>query len=114
MAVSPSRALIESVERRRQRVGSSLAAKHRAAYGQFFTPAPVASFIAGLLDLSEPGSARLLDPGAGVGSLSAAVVSRWMVERPGDDLHITAFEIDESLAPELESSLEECRGAMAT
>lgn len=50
---------------------------------------------------------RLLDPGAGVGSLTAAFVDRW---RDRDTpLHITAIELDEGLHPSLELTLARCR-----
>ena len=39
--------------------------------GQFFTPAPTARFMADLSEVSGE-DVRLLDPGAGLGSLSAA------------------------------------------
>lgn len=58
--------------------------------------------------MPERGSFRPLDPGAGVGSLSAAVAARVIDERPDLDLHITAFEIDGQLIPHLTNSLEEC------
>ncbi len=50
----------------------------------------------------------MLDPGAGVGSLSAAVVARVVEERPGLDVEITAFELDEELMPHLRGTLEAC------
>jgi adenine-specific DNA-methyltransferase len=99
--------VLERVERRRQAVSAELNAKHRAKFGQFFTPSSAASFLAGLLDLPSSGTFRLLDPGAGVGSLSAAVAARVARERPALSLHITAFELDDQLIPHLTASLEE-------
>lgn len=103
--------LLIDVEQRRQTVSSELSAKHRASLGQFFTPAPAAGFLADLLELPAAGPFRLLDPGAGVGSLSAAVAARVMSERPGLALHITAFEIDPQLTPHLTATLAECAAA---
>jgi adenine-specific DNA-methyltransferase len=105
--------LLEDVEQRRQTVSHELSAKHRASLGQFFTPRATASFLAELFDLPERGSFRLLDPGAGVGSLSAAVVARIIQERPELELHVTAFEVDECLIPHLAASLDECIAAAA-
>src|SRR5438105_282182 len=48
---------------------------HRKQKGQVFTPRPVARFMAGLLT-EIPARFRLLDPGAGVGTLTAAVCER--------------------------------------
>ncbi len=89
-------------------MSTELSAKHRAAFGQFFTPSAAADFLAGLLDLPDQGDFHLLDPGAGVGSLSAAVVARVIEECPAVHLHVTAFEIDAPLIPHLSATLEEC------
>jgi adenine-specific DNA-methyltransferase len=45
---------------------------------------------------------RILDPGAGVGSLGAALLKRLAAERPGTTLHLTAFEVEPDLLPALE------------
>lgn len=100
--------LLRHVEQRRQAVSAELSAKHRSAFGQFFTPASAADFLASLIDLPGTGQLRVLDPGAGVGSLSAAVAARVMEERPGLELHITAFELDDALVGHLTATLEEC------
>lgn len=100
--------LLDRVERRRQTVSAQLNAKHRAALGQFFTPASAAGFLAELLRLPDTGTFRLLDPGAGVGSLAAAVVARAVSERPGLAVHVCAFEVDESLVAPLTESLTDC------
>ena len=103
--------LLENVERRRRAVSSELSEKHRASLGQFFTPPSVEAFLAGLLNLPESGTLRLLDPGAGVGSLSAAVVARLINERPNLALHIVVFEVDEPLLAHLSATLDECVAA---
>ena len=100
--------LLRHVEQRRQAVSAELSAKHRAALGQFFTPASAAGFLASLVELPAAGRLRLLDPGAGVGSLSAAVAARVIEERPGLAVHITAFELDDALIGHLTATLEEC------
>ena len=64
---------MERTEGRRARVSEALDAKHRATWGQFFTPAPVASFLARLIELPATGRLTVLDPGAGTGSLAAAL-----------------------------------------
>ncbi len=58
------------------------------------------------------GTVRILDPGAGVGILSAAVCQR-VLSLPGRrDLEIDAWENDEHLAPFLRRTLEHCRAAL--
>lgn len=100
--------LLDRVEARRREVSGQLSAKQRAKHGQFFTPEPAANFLAGLIQLPKIGAFRLLDPGAGVGSLAAALVARVIDQAPSLDLHVTAFELDEQLLPHLRTTLEEC------
>lgn len=73
-----------------------------------FTPHATALFLADLLDIPRAGSWRLLDPGAGVGSLTAAVVHRTIREAPQTRLHVTVFEIDQRLLPALTATLNDC------
>lgn len=102
-------AMLARAEERRRDVSAQLDPKHRARLGQFFTPPPTAAFLAQLLDLPDTGRFRLLDPGAGIGSLSAAVAARVISERPGLALEITAFELDPALHDPLEATLADCR-----
>ena len=55
-------------------------AGHRKAHGQFFAPPAIARFMA---DLSMPfgSGARIVEPGAGVGALVAALAERVAQER---------------------------------
>ena len=72
----------------------------KAALGQFMTPESVANFMAGLFS-NRAGAVRLLDAGAGVGSLTVAFLNRW----GADDVCATAYEIDERLASYLRETL---------
>lgn len=100
--------LLERTELRRRAVSGALDDAHRSGLGQFFTPRIVADFLASLLVLPEAGRFTVLDPGAGVGSLAAAVVARVLRERPALDLHVVAFEIDPPLIPHLAATLRDC------
>lgn len=95
--------VLADVEARRRRCGDELDPDRRAELGQYFTPSPLADFMANLFDVSA-GPARLLDPGAGVGSLSAAVAARWQRDG-GGPLELTAVEADSSLYAPLASTL---------
>lgn len=83
----------------------------RAELGQYFTPAPIARLLA---DMFEPveGLVRVLDPGAGVGSLSAALAERAADERWQCSLDVTAVEVDDRLVESLEATLSDCCLAM--
>lgn len=89
--------------------------RRRSDLGQYMTPAPIARFIASLFgDVS--GDIRLLDPGAGVGSLTAAFVERISGEKQKPcSVTLTAYEIEPVLTTYLRNTLDEavaqCRRA---
>ena len=96
--------LVAGVEARRVRhapVGGS------GRLGQVFTPMAVASLLAGMFDVPR-GPVRVLDPGAGVGSLTAAVTARGVAEKWTADLDVTAVEVDRRLLEPLGATLEAC------
>lgn len=88
-----------------QQVDSAL----RTRLGQFLTPPPVAAFLASMFEFA-PGPGSLLDPGAGVGSLSAAFADRWVHEKDSP-LSITAVEIDGPCFDPLRETLSEIEQA---
>ena len=84
---------------------------HRAEMGQFFTPPPVARLMASML-AERPKKLTIIDPGAGVGSLSAALiaeVSRWGDQKPLS-ISLAAYEIEPLLVDYLHSAIEEMAG----
>ena len=67
--------ITETADFYRRDTSHRLDAKRRSALGQYMTATPLARFLASLFD--EPrGDICLLDPGAGVGSLTAAFAER--------------------------------------
>lgn len=104
--------LIASTETRRQAALGKLDPSTQAALGQFFTPAKAAALMASMLRLDDlSGTVRVLDPGAGTGSLSAALVDRLHTERPDVAVHVVAVETDPFITPYLRATLEECQAA---
>ncbi len=89
-------------------VAEKLGAQHRARWGQFFTPPAVADFLASLIQLPADGELRVLDPGAGVGSLSAGLVARAIADGPGCAIRLVAFEADPALESVLAETLSDC------
>lgn len=77
--------------------------------GQFFTPTHVADFMASLLR-THYNELSLLDAGAGMGALTAAVVRRLCTaERKPKKITVTAYEVDRTLIENLERTLDRCR-----
>ena len=98
-----------SVETSRREASLRLEARHRVLMGQFLTPASVAMFMARMIECKKP-VVRLLDPGAGLGSLSAAFVAEMCrrEDRP-DAISVTACELDPMLIGYLGSTLKLCK-----
>lgn len=83
--------------------------ERKESLGQFLTPAPVARLMASMPDYGDV-VVRILDPGAGVGSLFAACVAE-LFNRPKrpQEIRVTAYEVDPVLAEYLPETFELCR-----
>lgn len=92
---------VERLEDRRISVTSALDRKQRSALGQFFTPGAVAKYMASLLELPRKGEVKLLDPGAGIGSLTVAVAQH----APKVKISATCYELEERFQQELADTL---------
>src|SRR5437870_4600590 len=69
----------------------------RSELGQFMTAGSVANFMAGLFR-TRRARLRILDPGAGIGTLTAALVERLLNQkRPPSEITATCYEIDARL-----------------
>ncbi len=97
---------MSAVEKTRLRVSKSTEAKKKSLLGQFFTPEKTAQYMAGLFYPTTDSVCRLLDPGAGIGSLSSAFLERYISnELVFSKVNITAFELDSVLHEELKNTL---------
>ena len=98
--------LVAAIEKKRLQLSKNTEAKRKSQFGQFFTPERIAAFMAALFP-DGTGHCRLLDAGAGIGSLSAAFLGRW---RSGgfhfQHVEVDAFELDPALSPHLLNTLE--------
>lgn len=80
--------------------------------GQFMTPAPVARFMASLFADAPELEIRLLDPGAAVGSLTAAFADNlYSRSRRPRRVKVAAYEMEPMLADRLSTTVDECRAA---
>ncbi len=80
---------------------AKIAPDHQARLGQFLTPPATADLMAGIWG-EVPETLRLLDPGAGIGSLSVALLER-LAARPARPrrIELTSIELDPALIPPL-------------
>ncbi|MFA6978222.1 MAG: BsuBI/PstI family type II restriction endonuclease [Ignavibacteriaceae bacterium] len=79
-------------------------------YSQFFTPSEIASFMASLFTFpNDKENIKILDPGAGTGILSTALMGRLLNSNLKlKNIEVTAIEIDANLNKDIENSLEIC------
>lgn len=111
MIASP---LAESTDFYRIDVNRKLDPKRKSTFGQFMTPAPIARFMAGMFE-HIGGNVRFLDPGAGVGTLTAAFVDEIRKRTKHiDALQLTAYEIEPIFVEYLEETLKACSNTVAT
>jgi adenine-specific DNA-methyltransferase len=95
-------------DRERLNINGSLS-DTRSRLGQFMTPGPIAELMASLIR-TQRRDIRILDPGAGVGSLTAASVDKLVSRRkPPRSISVTCLEVDERLCARLERTLRACR-----
>lgn len=100
--------LLDYVDNFRLEASRALESGRRSDLGQFFTPPPVARTLASMLAVSGK-TVRILDPGAGVGILSAAVVSRLLEDNPEiTEIEVVSYEIESALIPYLEKTMQLC------
>ncbi|MCL2470800.1 MAG: Eco57I restriction-modification methylase domain-containing protein [Propionibacteriaceae bacterium] len=86
-----------------------LTADTQSARGQFFTPEQAAVLIASMPHLPFGDPIKVLDPGAGSGMLTAAIVERLVSEAPSRKVEVRSVEVDASLIPALERTAGLCR-----
>lgn len=103
--------LLQLAENERLAAVAGIDSARQSLLGQFFTPVGAAALVVSLPHLPHRGTLRVLDPGAGSGMLSAALVDRVVAERPELELHIVAVEKDESVLPHLSATLNQCEQA---
>lgn len=86
---------------------------HRSELGQVLTPPPVARFMASLFG-PLPAKVRVLDAGAGVGTLFSAVVAAatGQAAQP-KDFQVVAYELDPLFAEYLDTAMNACRSESA-
>jgi len=95
----------------RKDASAYLDSRRRAQMGQFLTPSPIATFMAGMFDCRKS-TLRILDPGAGAGALCAALVLTCCKRRsPPASIVVTAYEVDPILVRYLHQALDRCRRA---
>jgi len=79
--------------------------------GQFFTPPSVSKFMAELSSISKE-SISILDPGAGIGVLSVALIEKLTSERKVKRINLVCYETDRQVLPLLNLLLDETKKSL--
>ena len=92
--------MLDIAETHRRKIHAATPRAHKAALGQFMTPASTAHFMASLFP-APAGRTVLLDAGAGLGALTCAVLDTW----GGRADRVVAYEVDNRLRQHLVDTL---------
>ncbi len=109
LSQSETASATELAESYRLDISRKLVPKKRSEMGQFLTSVPIARFMASLFDSVEYGQIRLLDAGAGVGSLTAAFVEEFCSRTTHpQEIYIKAYELEPTMIEYLQSTFTNC------
>jgi adenine-specific DNA-methyltransferase len=94
--------LLKAIDKIRLDISSTLNKERRSELGQFMTPSSIADFMASLFELESNKPCRILDAGAGIGSLSCAFIEKYLKSDKSTQFELSAFEVDPVLSAQLE------------
>lgn len=98
--------MIDKVIKKTGEFLNSMPKAKRKKIGQFFTSKETAIFMASMFDLSNiAGSVKILDPGAGSGILSAAIIERLDKVTGINEINLVCYENNEDVLPVLKDNL---------
>lgn len=101
---------LEQLDLTRQRASQSIPTGTKSELGQYMTPSRIADFMASLFVTDEATDIRLLDPGAGIGSLSLAFFERLISESQVNNVAWVGYELDQNLSVYLNKHIREYTG----
>ncbi|CAI1694627.1 Type I restriction-modification system methyltransferase subunit [Serratia proteamaculans] len=99
--------LLEIIDKVRLEYNKKLDESTRGQKGQFMTPASIAKIMANLFD-SLDDNINIIDAGAGVGSLTAAVIERALRDFSPSSITATVWENEEILTKALDETFQQC------
>ena len=90
-------ALAATLEKERISHAVETSLNHKESLGQYFTPYPIAKFMSSLFPATNK-KIKLLDPGAGIGTLSCSFMERILKEKwDTPEIHVSAYDIDKDI-----------------
>ena len=101
---------LENTEVLRLQISNLIENSTKSENGQYFSSLDISKFMASLLPEMNRPVINILDPGAGVGILSAAVIGHILAQKNlPKSIIITAYEIDKNLISHCESTFKLCQ-----
>ena len=98
-------ALSETLEKERISHALETSVNHKESFGQYFTPYQIAKFMVSLFPVTDK-KIKLLDPGAGIGTLSCSFMERIVREKWNTpDIHVSAYDIDKGIYETLSENI---------
>ena len=98
-------ALSETLEKERMSHAVETSVNHKEFFGQYFTSYPIAKFMSSLFPATDK-KIKLLDPGAGIGTLSCSFMERVLKEKWNiPEIHISAYDIDKDVYNTLDENI---------
>src|SRR6266852_6309896 len=104
--------LTQLAAEQQRRFDATTLPRARRERGHFGTAPAIADFMAGMFTEIPQGPVHILDPGAGVGTLSAAICQRVLRQYNHRHLVFELFENDPKLIPLLEKTMISCKMAL--
>lgn len=105
--------VLDQVDRIRLDASKKISLKRKSEFGQFMTPSSVACFMANLYSDRGCKEINLLDAGAGLGSLTCAVLDRFCSnDFNSKKIKMTAYEIDNVLRKHLFCTLQRYKNSL--
>ncbi len=112
MRKSMTETLTRLAAEQQRRFDAGTLPRTRKERGHFGTAPAIADYMAGMFAEIPKGPVRVLDPGAGVGTLSAAICQRVLEQKNSRHLIFELWENDPDLAPCLCATMEACKKAL--
>jgi adenine-specific DNA-methyltransferase len=103
--------MLQSIDTLRKEATKRLDQSKRSQFGQYMTPTSIAEFMASLFTKKILEEIRLLDAGAGIGSLTAAFLEK--ASKNAKSISVSAYEIDNILIDYLKDNLTSYKKSLA-
>ena len=97
--------IAEKIETERLAHAEETNDSHKKEFGQYFTPFSIAKYMASLFPATNK-SINILDPGAGIGALSCALLNRIATEKWNNPkIELSAYDLDSNVIYELKKNI---------